>query len=154
MGYHVVDVDSVEPETGRPCECRKLADAAGLSAMAVNRFRAAPGEQLPLAYHHHETQEEAFYVVSGTLGVETPDRTYEVDENGLFAVDPGSPQRAYNPSDATEDVVVLAVGAPPAANDAVAYDPDAEHSGPTDGDTPEGDAPDDDTPEGDAPDDD
>ncbi|GAB7091781.1 hypothetical protein JCM18237_20520 [Halorubrum luteum] len=28
MGYHAVDVDSVEPETGRPCECRKLADAA------------------------------------------------------------------------------------------------------------------------------
>ena len=126
MGYRVVDVDSVEPESGRPCECRKLTDAAGLSAMAVNRFRADPGEQLPLAYHHHETQEEAFYVVSGTLAVETPDRTYEVDEGDLFAIDPGSPQRAYNPADAVDDVVVLAVGAPPAADDAVAYDPDGD----------------------------
>jgi len=123
MGYRVVDVDSVEPESDRPCECRKLADPGELDAAAVNRFRAEPGEQIPLAYHYHETQQEAFYVLDGTLAVETPDRTYEVPADGLFVVDPESPQRAYNRADADEPVTVLAIGVPPAAGDAVAYDP-------------------------------
>ncbi|GAA0544036.1 cupin domain-containing protein [Halorubrum ejinorense] len=126
MGYRAVDVDSVEPEPDRPCECRKLSDPGELDAAAINRFRAAPGEQLPLAYHYHETQQEAFYVLDGTLAVETPDRTYEVPADDLFVVDPESPQRAYNPEDADAPVTVLAIGTPPAAGDAVAYDPDDE----------------------------
>ena len=126
MGYRVVDVDAVEPEPDRPCECRKLSDPGELDATAINRFRAAPGEQLPLAYHYHETQQEAFYVLEGTLAVETPERTYEVPADDLFVVDPESPQRAYNPVDADDPVTVLAIGAPPTSGDAVAYDPDDE----------------------------
>ncbi len=126
MGYRVVDVDSVDPEPDRPCECRKLSDPGGLDAVAVNRFRAEPGEQLPLAYHVHERQEEAFYVLDGTLYVETPERTYAVSAGDLFAVDPGSPQRAHNPADADAPVTVLAVGAPPADGDVRAYDPTDE----------------------------
>ncbi|MFC6989875.1 cupin domain-containing protein [Haloplanus sp. GCM10025708] len=123
MGYRVVDTDEVAPETDRPCECRRLSDPAGLSRMAINLFRADPGEQLPLAYHYHDEQEEAFYVVSGTLSVETPEETYVVDEGSLFVVDPGSPQRAYNPEDADAAVEVVAVGAPPADDDVHAYEP-------------------------------
>jgi len=78
---------------------------------------------LPLAYHYHDDQEEAFYVLSGTLRIETPDETYEVPEDGLFAVDPGSPQRAFNPEDAETPVDVLAIGAPPAEGDVHAYEP-------------------------------
>lgn len=124
MGYRVVDVDSVEPEPDRPCECRKLSDPGGLESMAVNRFTAAPGEQLPLAYHVHDTQQEAFYVLEGALAVETPDRTYEVSADDLFVVDPGSPQRAYNPADADGPVTALAIGAPPASGDVSPYEPD------------------------------
>ena len=123
MGYRVVDADAVEPEANRPCECRKLSEPGDLEHAAINRFRAEPGEQLPLAYHYHETQQEAFYVLSGTLAVETPDETYEIETDDLFVVDPESPQRAHNPDDADGPVTVLAIGAPPAANDAVAYDP-------------------------------
>ncbi|TKX78920.1 cupin domain-containing protein [Halorubrum sp. SD626R] len=123
MGYRVVDADAVDPAPDRPCECRKLSDPGGLEHAAINRFRAEPGEQLPLAYHYHETQQEAFYVLSGTLAVETPDGTYEIETDELFVVDPESPQRAYNPDDAGGPVTVLAIGAPPAADDAVAYDP-------------------------------
>ncbi|MFD1570917.1 cupin domain-containing protein [Halorubrum laminariae] len=123
MGYRVVDADAVDPAPDRPCECRKLSEPGGLDHAAINRFRAEPGEQLPLAYHYHETQQEAFYVLSGTLAVETPGETYEVGTDELFVVDPESPQRAYNPADANGSVTVLAVGAPPAADDAVAYDP-------------------------------
>ena len=125
MGYRVVDTDAVEPTPDRPCEQRALSEAAGLTRMAVNRFVAEPGEQIPLAYHYHDEQEEVFYVLSGTLHVETPEETYTVDADQLFAVEPGSPQRAFNPEDAEEPVAVVAVGAPPAADDAHAYDPDA-----------------------------
>ena len=123
MGYRVVDVDAVEPESDRPCECRKLSDPGDLDAVAINRFRAAPGEQLPLAYHAHETQQEAFYVIDGSLAVETPDETYAVPAGDLFVVDPGHPQRAYNPADAAGPVTVLAVGAPPASDDVVVQEP-------------------------------
>lgn len=123
MGYRIVDPDDVEVPEGRPCEYRSLTDAGDLDEMAMNLFRAEPGEQLPLAYHYHEQQEEAFFVLSGTLFVETPGQTYEVPEGHLSTVDPESPQRAHNPEDAEERVELLAVGAPPAPDDAVAYDP-------------------------------
>ncbi|WP_101298077.1 cupin domain-containing protein [Halegenticoccus soli] len=124
MGYRVVRTDGVEPAPDRPCELRRLSAPAGLEQMAINRFVAEPGEQLPLAYHYHDDQEEAFYVLSGTLHVETPEGTYELGPNDLFAVDPGSPQRAYNPEEADAPVDVIAVGAPPASGDVHAYEPE------------------------------
>ncbi|XVH32848.1 cupin domain-containing protein [Haloferacaceae archaeon DSL9] len=124
MGYRLVDPDSVDPVPDRPCELRRLSAATTLDAVAINQFRAAPGEQLPLAYHYHETQDEAFYVVSGTLRVETPDETYTVGEGQLFAAPAEHPHRAYNPEDATEPVVAVAIGAPAVDGDAVRYDPD------------------------------
>jgi mannose-6-phosphate isomerase-like protein (cupin superfamily) len=121
MGYRTVGATDVEPEPDRPCELRRLGDAGDLTKMAVNRFRAEPGEQLPLAYHYHDHQEEAFYVLSGTLHVETPGEEFVVDSDELFAVDPGSPQRAYNPDSADSPVVVLAIGVPPVSDDANPY---------------------------------
>ncbi|MFC6615680.1 cupin domain-containing protein [Halopenitus salinus] len=123
MGYRVVDPEEIEPAPDRPCELRRLSEAAGLDRMAINRYRAAPGEQIPLAYHYHDEQEEAFYVCSGTMHVETPEGTIEVPAGGLFAVDPGEPQRAYNPENEDEDLTVIAVGAPPVDGDAHAYEP-------------------------------
>jgi mannose-6-phosphate isomerase-like protein (cupin superfamily) len=122
MGYRTVDAAAVDPAPDRPCELRRLGDAADLEKMAVNQFVAEPGEQLPLAYHYHEQQEEAFYVLSGTLHVETPEREFVLDAGELFAVDPGSPQRAFNPERADEPVVVLANGVPPVSGDANPYE--------------------------------
>ncbi|MXR19177.1 cupin domain-containing protein [Halobacterium bonnevillei] len=134
MGYRVVDPDDVEPPADRPCEYRSLTEPADLDEMALNVFRAEPGEQVPLAYHYHETQEEAFFVLSGTLSVETPEGTFEVPAGNLFAVDPESPHRAHNPETADETVELLAVGAPPASDDAVAYEPGDPSSDPSEDD--------------------
>ena len=123
MGYRALDSGDVAPSDDRPCDLRALTDPAALDRMAINRFRAAPGEMLPLAYHYHDDQAEAFYVLSGTLHVETSDETYELSEDGLFVVDPGSPQRAFNPEDARTPVEVLAIGAPPTEGDVHAYEP-------------------------------
>ncbi len=73
MDYAVVDPEGLEPEDDRPCDCRKLSEPAGLEQLAINCFRAEPGEQIPLAYHYHEIQAEAFVVQSGVLHVETPE---------------------------------------------------------------------------------
>ncbi|WP_336023929.1 cupin domain-containing protein [Halobellus salinisoli] len=124
MGYTVVSQEAVSPAAERPCELRRLSDPAGLSNVAINRFRAEPGEQIPLAYHYHDEQEEAFYVLSGTLLVETPEETYRVEPGSLFAATPGSPHRAYNPEDAAEAVEILAIGAPAVSGDANVYEPD------------------------------
>ncbi|MFC6726652.1 cupin domain-containing protein, partial [Halobium palmae] len=92
MGYRLVETGSVETTDDRPCEMRRLADPAGLENVALNRFTAEPGQDVPLAYHYHDEQEEAFYVLSGRLAVETPEGTFELGPHDLFAVDPGSPQ--------------------------------------------------------------
>jgi len=123
MGYHVVDPSDAEPLSDRPVDARSISDAAGLENVGLRLYRADPGEQLPLAYHRHERQEEAFYVVEGVLHVETPERDYAVEAGEVFAAEPASPHRAHNPDDADEPVRVLAVGAP-AVDDVEAYDPE------------------------------
>ena len=128
MDYSVVDPDELESLDNRPCELRRVSASAGLETVAINRFRAEPGEQLPLVYHYHEQQEEAFFVHSGTLHVETPDGEFEVPTGSVFAARPEAPHRAYVPEDATEPVEVIAIGSPPVSGDAVEYDPDAEQS--------------------------
>ena len=62
-----------------------------------------------------------FYVLAGTLAVETPERTYEVGPNEAFVVEPESPQRAHNPESADERVEALVAGAP-VVDDVHAYD--------------------------------
>ena len=116
MGYRVVDPEEIEPAPDRPCELRRLSEAAGLDRMAINRYRAAPGEQIPLAYHYHDEQEEAFYVISGTLSVETPEETYRVEADQFFVAEPGSPHRAHVGDEAEGPARVIGVGAPPVSD--------------------------------------
>ncbi len=122
MGYDVVDPEDIDPMSDRPVDARSISDAVGLEKMGLRRYHAQPGEQLPLAYHYHEHQEEVFYVVDGTLHVETPGTEFVVERGEVFVAEPTSPHRAFNPEDATEPVRVLAIGAPAVA-DAEAYDP-------------------------------
>jgi mannose-6-phosphate isomerase-like protein (cupin superfamily) len=128
MDYSVVDVDEVSTAENRPCTLRRLTEPAGLSSMAINRYSADPGEEIPLAYHYHDEQEEAFYVISGVLHVETPERTYEVAADELFAAEPKSPHRAFCPETAEEPVEVLAIGAPTVSDgdEVHAFDPETD----------------------------
>ncbi|MFW5903174.1 MAG: cupin domain-containing protein [Halolamina sp.] len=125
MGYRTVRTADVEPTPDRPCELRRLTEAAGLNHVALNRYSAEPGEMIPLTYHYHTEQEEAFYVISGEIAVETPDRTVTLGADELFAADAESPHRAYCPTDADTTAEVLAIGAPQTSSDAEPYEPDA-----------------------------
>lgn len=122
MGYHTITVDELSATPDRPCERRAISDAAELESANINHYDVAPGEQIPLAYHYHDEQEELFYVLSGTLSVETPDGEYTIDADEVFVAEPDSPHRAYNPDEAEETVRVLAIGAPP-LDDVHPYEP-------------------------------
>lgn len=122
MEYQVLDPETIDPTPDRPCIHRAISSAAGLSAVAINEYEVEPGEQLPLAYHYHDEQEEVFYVLDGRLAVETPEGEFTVEADECFVAGPDSPHRAYSPGSATDPVRVLAIGAPP-VDDVHRYEP-------------------------------
>lgn len=122
MGYHVVDPRTLEPMPDRDATARSISEHVGLETVGLRLYRAEPGEQIPLAYHYHDEQEEAFYVIAGELHVETPEGELVVPAGQLFVVTPGDPHRTFNPDDAADAVEVLAVGAP-SVDDVHGYEP-------------------------------
>ncbi|MFW5974459.1 MAG: cupin domain-containing protein, partial [Natrialbaceae archaeon] len=79
--------------------------------------------EVPLSgLHYHDDQEEVFYVVDGTLSVETPDRVYTVEAGQFFVAKPDSPHRAHVAEDADGPAEVVGMGAPP-QSDGHAVDP-------------------------------
>lgn len=129
MGYQLVNADDLGQWDDRPTDVRSLSVAAGYeyqdSKLGLRVYELSPGEQSGLSYHYHDEQVEAFYVLAGTLHVETPDEELVVDSDQALFVDPGSPQRAYNPDTAETPVRVLAIGAP-SVDDAHEYDPSTD----------------------------
>lgn len=127
MGYHVVDPADVEPMGDRSAEALPIGEAAGLDRnddrLGIRLYDADPGEQLPLGYHYHDEQLEAFFVIEGTLHIETTDGEYVVESEQTFFAEPGSPHLAFNPAAASGSVRVLAIGAP-SVGDVHAYDPE------------------------------
>jgi quercetin dioxygenase-like cupin family protein len=112
MGYHQLDPAALSPTEDYPCDRRSLSTAAGLTTLVLAQYALAPGEDLARAYHSHELREEAFYVLDGTLHVETPAEEYRVPEGEALVVEPANPIRPYNPAEAAADVRVLGTGAP------------------------------------------
>lgn len=58
-------------------------------------MRAEPGGRIPLRYHSHDRQEEAVFVLSGTLHVEPPDEPVKLLAIGTSPTDDARP---YDPS--------------------------------------------------------
>ena len=112
MGYHHLDPDDLPPTPDYPCDRRGLSDAAELAALHAATYEMAPGEQLARQYHFHDRREELFYVLAGTLHVETPAREYVVPAGDVFVAEPESPHRAFAPEGAEGPTTVLGVGAP------------------------------------------
>jgi uncharacterized cupin superfamily protein len=117
MGYHVVDPDELAPEPDRPSEMRYVSEAAGMERLGLRTYTVDPGEGIPLScMHYHDEQEEAFYVISGTLSVETPEETYRVETDQFFVAEPESSHRAHVDDEADEAARVIGIGAPPVSD--------------------------------------
>lgn len=127
MGYHALDPADLPASTDHPCDRRSLTEAADLATLAAAVYTLEPGEPLAQEYHYHDQREELFYVLSGTLHVETPEGAYEVPAGETFVVEPESPVRPHNPETADDAVRVLGVGAPK-FDIGKPYDPDADGS--------------------------
>lgn len=121
MASHVVDPNELDQLDDRPASVRSISDHVGLETLGLRVYRVAPGQQIPLAFHSHDEQEEAFSVLAGELHVESPEREFVVPAGQLFVVTPGGPHRAFNPADASAPVEVFAVGAP-SVDDVHAYE--------------------------------
>ncbi|GAA0553056.1 cupin domain-containing protein [Halorubrum ejinorense] len=105
-----VSVDDVENSIQPAAVMRPLTDALGLTDVALNYYELEPGDSFAFAYHSHEVQEEAFYVISGTATFETEDGPVDVGPNEAVRFDRGEFQRGWNRGD--EPVRALAIGAP------------------------------------------
>jgi len=107
---HHVRVADVENSIQPAAEMRKLTDALGLTDFAINYYELEPGDSFAFAYHSHEVQEEAFYVISGTATFDTEDGPVEVGADEIVRFDRGEFQRGWNRGD--DRVRALAIGAP------------------------------------------
>jgi mannose-6-phosphate isomerase-like protein (cupin superfamily) len=123
MGYHTVDLDTIDPHPKHECDRRTLQEAVHLDHVGLSVYTAEPGEEIPQRYHYHDTQEELFYVVEGQLHAETPEKKYVVEENGVFVAEPNSPHRVFNPGSAVDTLRVVAVGGPNLNDDGHKYTP-------------------------------
>jgi mannose-6-phosphate isomerase-like protein (cupin superfamily) len=112
MGYHVVNMDSLEPRPEHESERRTLQTALDLEHIGLSVYTAEPGEQIPIEYHYHDVQEELLYVLDGRMHVETPSGERTVEENEVFVAEPESPHRAFNEASSEETLRVIAVGGP------------------------------------------
>ena len=125
MGYELIDVADLDPLPNRTATGLEISDhydspdgpgeggpRRGPKNVGLRVYDAEPGEELSDGMHYHEEQEEIFYVIEGTLHVETPEKVYRVGPGQAFVVEPGSPQRAFNPGESTETVHLVAIGAP------------------------------------------
>jgi quercetin dioxygenase-like cupin family protein len=117
MGFHVVRPDNFEwitrpHEPGEPARhVAELSDPLGASHVRANVWRYEPGAAG--RRHRHETQEEMFVVLAGTLSlyVDEPPERVDVPAGGVVLVEPGTALQSANHADS--DLIVYAHGYPP-----------------------------------------
>jgi len=86
---------------------RKVRQALGVTAFGVNAIVMPPGYEGFL--HYHDTQDELYFVHSGTARVEVDGDERLLGSGGLVHVEATTPRRVSNGGD--DDLVLLVVGA-------------------------------------------
>ena len=102
MGHAFGSID----ELGEGYGFRKVRRALGVTAFGVNAVVMPPGYE---GFHHfHDTQDELYFVHSGTARVEVEGEERVLGPGGLVHVASTTPRRISNAGD--EDLVLLVVG--------------------------------------------
>ena len=102
MTYSISSLD----ELGEGYGFRKVRQALGVNAFGVNALVMPPGFEGFL--HYHDTQDELYFVHSGTARFEVDGEVREVGSGGLVHVESTTPRRFSNAGD--DDLVVLVIG--------------------------------------------
>lgn len=98
---------------------RDVSRALGATDVVVMYYQLGPGEPFSAGYHAHHTQEEVFYVLEGTTKFDTEQGTVAVEAGEAIRFAPGEFQQGYADPDSSEEVVALALGAPPGMDETV-----------------------------------
>ena len=102
MGHAFGSLD----ELGEGYGFRKIRRPLGVTAFGVNALVMPPGYEGFL--HFHDTQDELYFVHSGTARFEVDGEVREVGPGGLVHVASTTPRRFSNAGE--DDLVVLVVG--------------------------------------------
>ena len=94
-------------ELGEGYGFRKVRKPLGVTAFGVNAIVMPPGYE---GFHHfHDTQDELYFVHSGTALVDVGGEERTLGPGGLVHVESTTPRKVSNAS-ATDDLVVLVIG--------------------------------------------
>lgn len=85
---------------------RKVRATMGVTGFGVNGVVYPPGH--PGVNHYHDTQDELYFVHSGTARVEVDGEERILEAGGLFHVESTTPRRIANAGE--DDLVMLVVG--------------------------------------------
>ena len=102
MGHSFSSID----ELGEGYGFRKVRVPLGITAFGVNAIVYPPGMEGFL--HYHDTQDELYFVHSGTARFEADGETRDVGPGGLMHVESTTPRRVSNIGD--DDLVLIVVG--------------------------------------------
>jgi uncharacterized cupin superfamily protein len=105
-----VAIDDVDNWMGPADVKRPLGRALGTEQLGLRYYELEPGESTAFGYHAHETQEEVFYVLEGTLAFETETGEVELGAGEAIRFAPGEFQRSHNLGGGRSRV--LGIGAP------------------------------------------
>ena len=86
---------------------RKIRAPLGVTAFGVNAIVMPPGADG--IHHYHDTQDELYFVHSGTARFDVDGEVRELGPGGLCHVESTTPRKLSNASD-EEDLVILVVG--------------------------------------------
>ena len=93
-------------ELGEGYGFRKIRKPLGVTAFGVNALVYPPGYDG--IFHYHDTQDELYFVHSGTARFEVGDEERILGPGGLLHAESTTPRRVSNAGD--EDLVLLIVG--------------------------------------------
>ena len=93
-------------ELGEGYGFRKVRGALGVTAFGVNGVVYPPG--FPGVNHYHDTQDELYFVHSGTAKVEVDGEEHLLGPGGLVHVESTTPRRISNAGE--DDLVLLVIG--------------------------------------------
>jgi uncharacterized cupin superfamily protein len=102
MGYSVSSLD----ELGDGFGFRKVRGALGVTAFGVNGLVFPPNYEGP--NHYHDTQDELYFVHSGTATFRIDGSEHEVGTGGIVHVESTTPRAISNRTD--ETLVLLIIG--------------------------------------------
>jgi mannose-6-phosphate isomerase-like protein (cupin superfamily) len=102
VGYAIGSLDEVGDGYG----FRKIRKALGVTAFGVNALVMPPRYEGFL--HYHDTQDELYFVHSGTARFEVEGEVRELGPGSLVHVESTTPRKFSNAGD--DDLVVLVVG--------------------------------------------